>query len=343
MAIYNPKPITWRELRPLRVRFMVLAFILDIILWYLFYPGFHMFSSDISHGFWGVSSLVNIICFFIDTIFITESIVLICDQVRRFAKGQEMHIMRTLGYKIVVFLCALLLSWLLSLFYQAIGWETSDDGLFTTLTCSLVAIVIGESYFAYTYTYEIGIAGERMSALQNKIIMNNHFELNTLFQLKALIRKDPEMASSMIDSMSEYHKYVVSSNRHTTSPVSKEIEFFNAYIQIMEIRYPEGFKIEIDDAIYSIDKKVPIMSFQVLGENVFKHNAIDKDNKIIIKIYPDDNGKSISFENNLVPVIGEIPSSKTGLKLIQEFYTVIGLSIKITKTDRIYKVTLPLI
>lgn len=343
MAIYNPKPISWEELRPLRLRVIALAIIVDILLWYLFSPGFSIFPYETETEGSVPLYLINILCFIIDSVFISELILFICDRIRIHAKGEEMNINKTIWYKTVIFFFSILISWILSLIYQVLGWETSDDGLFTTLTCSIIALFIGELYFAYTYTYEIGIAGERMSALQNKIILNNHFELNTLYQLKALLKKDPEKADKMLDSMSDYHKYIVSSTKHATSPVSKEIEFFNAYIQIMKIRYPEGFDIDIDKEVFSIEKKVPIMSFQLIGENVFKHNAIDKDNKILIRIYTEDNGNSISFENNIVPIIGDIPSNKAGIKLIQEYYTGLGLTLKIEKTDNYYKITLPLI
>ena len=83
-------------------------------------------------------------------------------------------------------------------------------------------------------------------------------------------------------------------------------------------------------------------SIQLLIENATKHNAVNADNPLIIKV--ESNGESICVSNNIVPKMTKSPSTGLGQNYIRQMYLdLTGKQIEIVETVDDYSVTLPLI
>jgi LytS/YehU family sensor histidine kinase len=124
--------------------------------------------------------------------------------------------------------------------------------------------------------------------------------------------------------------------------VRDELVFVQLYIDLLKVRFPEGFEVDIDVKEEHMARYMLPCSLQLLIENATKHNAVIPDNPLIIKVKTD--GVNVSVSNNLIPKITKASSTGLGQKYIRQLYADLsGKQIDIEQTDNSYCVTLPLI
>lgn len=122
----------------------------------------------------------------------------------------------------------------------------------------------------------------------------------------------------------------------------EELVFVGLYVDLLKVRFPEGFEVEIDVPEDMMTRFVLPCSLQLLIENATKHNAVTADNplRIIVKVVEGE----ISVSNNIVPKVTRNPSTGLGQKYIrQQYLDLSGKEIGILQTDKEYCVTLPLL
>jgi hypothetical protein len=83
-------------------------------------------------------------------------------------------------------------------------------------------------------------------------------------------------------------------------------------------------------------------ALQLLIENAIKHNAVNADKPLIIKLETDP--EHVWVSNNIIPKYGKIESTGLGQKYLrQQYLDLSGKQISIEQTTDEFKVTLPLI
>lgn len=149
---------------------------------------------------------------------------------------------------------------------------------------------------------EIEIKKQRALIISLKKQISAHFTVNVLNIIKALAATGKnEKAGLLCDGLSFLLRYANAGDTF----IEGMDEFFvlNKYINIMEIRYPEKFNVEIDIEDYLEDIKLPRMLLQPIIENSILHGFIETDMESIgmihvysiletkcIKIVVEDNG-----------------------------------------------------
>ena len=124
--------------------------------------------------------------------------------------------------------------------------------------------------------------------------------------------------------------------------LSDELTFVDMYVDLLKVRFPEGFDVIIDVRDEDKARFVLPCSVQLLIENATKHNAVGADNPLVIRVESD--GEQVSVSNNVIPKVTQVQSTGLGQKYIrQQYLDLTGKEIAIEKTDKEYKVTLPLI
>ena len=124
--------------------------------------------------------------------------------------------------------------------------------------------------------------------------------------------------------------------------VRDELVFVQLYIDLLKVRFPEGFEVEIDVKDEHMARYMLPCSLQLLIENATKHNAVNADNPLIIKV--EAIGESICVSNSIIPKMTKSPSTGLGQKYIRQMYLdLTGKQIEITETEDKYSVKLPLI
>ena len=179
--------------------------------------------------------------------------------------------------------------------------------------------------------------------LKLKRQVNPHFLFNSLNILDCLVCDEKtEEASMYIHKLAGIYRYMIKSEDYELVPLREEMEFAGKYIDLLKLRFPEGFDVIVDVPEEQMARFVLPCSLQLLIENATKHNAVSIDNPLVIKIKAE--AESICVSNNLVPKLTVSSSTGLGQKYIsQQYQDMSGKSIEIRKTEDEYSVTLPLL
>lgn len=101
-------------------------------------------------------------------------------------------------------------------------------------------------------------------ALKNQL--NPHMLFNSLNTLQSLVRESPEKAQDYIRELSRVLRYTLQENDTHTVTLREEMNFVDAYIFLMKMRYEDNlhFKIEVDERM--MEYCLPPLSIQTLVE-----------------------------------------------------------------------------
>ena len=135
---------------------------------------------------------------------------------------------------------------------------------------------------------------------------------------------------------------MIKSEEEEIVPLRDELVFVRLYIDLLQVRFPEGFEVTIDVPEEKLARFVPPCSIQLLIENATKHNAVSIEKPLRIEITADED--NIFVRNNIVPKVTKSVSTGLGQKYIRQLYMDLsGKSITIGQTENDYCVTLPLL
>lgn len=172
--------------------------------------------------------------------------------------------------------------------------------------------------------------------------LNPHFLFNSLTSLSGLISINQELAASFLEQMSGIYRYILKNGDNETVSLRDEIEFVKLYISLQKTRFKDGLIVEINIHEEYHHYKIAPVTLQNLIENAIKHNIIDTDSPLIIKIYIEDD--YIIVENNLQKKNVVETSNKKGLVQFINLYKFLSEKpVIIEETNDHYKIKIPLI
>ena len=217
--------------------------------------------------------------------------------------------------------------------------------IFTQITVYCVVYMIN---YAITVQIEMQAEREKANLAQYRYIklkrqVNPHFLFNSLNVLDCIICEEKsEQASLYTHKLAGIYRYMIKSEDEEIVPLRDELVFVQLYIDLLKVRFPEGFDVKIDVPEEYMARFVLPCSIQLLIENATKHNAVRADNPLLIKI--EIKGDSILVSNNIVPKVTVSPSTGLGQQYISHMYMDLsGKPVEIEKNDEYYCVTLPLL
>jgi PAS domain S-box-containing protein len=153
--------------------------------------------------------------------------------------------------------------------------------------------------------------------------VNPHFLFNSLNVLTSLIKIDPDLAESFTERLSKVYRYVLENKEKDVVSLSTELEFLNAYLFLLEIRFMNKIIIEINiDKSYYDFQVIPI-AIQLLIENAVKHNTFSKVNPLKIEIFVDSQ-QQLNIVNNLNMRETKFASTGVGLENISRRYALVS-------------------
>lgn len=181
---------------------------------------------------------------------------------------------------------------------------------------------------------------EELDALKNQV--NPHFLFNCFNTLSSLIREDKSRADRFLNELSKVYRYLLQNNEVGLSTVENELRFVLSYYQLLQTRYGDGIRLQIEPPAQYANWLLPSLSLQLLIENAVKHNIVSKSQPLHIRIYIRDGRLVLS--NNLQLRMAKPPSSRIGLRNIQLKYELLQHpGYTITKTEAEFTVRLPLL
>ncbi len=111
----------------------------------------------------------------------------------------------------------------------------------------------------------------QMAFLRNQV--SPHFFMNTLNNIHALVDIDTEEAKTSIIKLSKLMRHLLYDSEEKLTPIKKEVEFIQSYIELMRLRFTDKVKIEVDIPEGIPNKSIPPLLFTSLLENAFKHGV----------------------------------------------------------------------
>lgn len=179
--------------------------------------------------------------------------------------------------------------------------------------------------------------------LKLKRQVDPHFLFNSLNILDCLVCEDkPEQASEYIHKLAGLYRYMIKSEDEEIVQLRDELAFVGQYVDLLKVRFPEGFEVDIDVTEESMSRYILPCSLQLLIENATKHNTVSTDNPLRISISV--SGNMVRVCNNIIPKVTKAQSMGLGQKYIrQQYLDMSGKEIEIEDDGMRYCVTLPLL
>ena len=232
-------------------------------------------------------------------------------------------------------------------------YSQSWEGRNTTLTILLdysvtLAVVVVVAQYALRLQQRALAASEKANLAQYryhklKQQVNPHFLFNSLNVLDYMIQEQrPEDASRYTHKLAEVYRYMIKSEDETTVRLRDEMEFVSQYADLLKVRFPEGLEVETDIPEEAMSRSVAPCCLQLLVENATKHNAVQPDHPLRVRITAD--ADSVTVTNNRIPKLRRTASTGLGLQYIrQQYRDLSGKSITVLEDEHNYTVTLPLL
>lgn len=136
----------------------------------------------------------------------------------------------------------------------------------------------------------------RLQALQSRI--RPHFLFNCINAVLSLIRADPKRAEHALEDMADLFRVLMADNRQL-SPLQREIELCQQYLQLEQLRLGERLKVEWHIDNFPSNALIPPLVLQPLLENAVYHGIepIADTGIININIYKRRNEVHIVLRN----------------------------------------------
>jgi|GEM_PF-1339610 len=176
--------------------------------------------------------------------------------------------------------------------------------------------------------------------LQLKNQVNPHFLFNNLNTLISFIEIDPKKAIEFGHHLSNTYRHYLKNKNDDFVSLKEELEFIKEYLEIYKAKFENSFSFEIN-AVPKENEYIVCLSLQEIVDNVFKHNTMDENNPLEIRISKVENGLLIE---NIVSNKANNQSNGVGLENINKRYTILtNKEIQIVNDTNKYQVILPIL
>ncbi|MFN8345966.1 MAG: histidine kinase [Spirosomataceae bacterium] len=150
-----------------------------------------------------------------------------------------------------------------------------------------------------------------------KAQINPHFFFNTLNNIYALTMIDVENAREALHRLSRMMRYVLYETKEGTVRLSQEIDFFQDYIQLMQLRLTDKVKVTFEKPQPVHDVAIAPMLLLPFLENAFKHGvSATQRSEIFIGLTQQGQSLRVEVRNTLFSVKGNALDESNGIGLV---------------------------
>jgi signal transduction histidine kinase len=100
-----------------------------------------------------------------------------------------------------------------------------------------------------------------------------HFLLNTLANVRSLIKRDADLARDVLDHLSDYLHVALPRMRREQSTLGREVKLSESYLSIMRIRMGTRLRYHVEMRPSASAARFPPMILQTIVENAVKHGV----------------------------------------------------------------------
>jgi PAS domain S-box-containing protein len=172
--------------------------------------------------------------------------------------------------------------------------------------------------------------------------VNPHFLFNSLNVLTSLIKIEPDLAEKFTEHLSKVYRYVLENKDKDLVKLRTELDFLDAYIFLLNIRFIDKIRIVVNISDSEQDLLILPLALQLLIENAIKHNSMSKKNPLLIEIFLEGR-HMLNVVNNLQERESHMASTGLGLKNIEHRYKLLELPPpEFCKTETHFTARIPL-
>lgn len=172
--------------------------------------------------------------------------------------------------------------------------------------------------------------------------LNPHFLFNSLTSLNSLIITRPKEASVFLRKLSIIYRYILQNKDKELVSLQDELTFTQHYIDLQTTRFGDGLQISVNVPEDQRTCQIVPVTIQNLLENAIKHNIIDDETPLVIRIYTDND--TLYIMNSLQKKGFVETSNKQGLSSLQSLYHYLcDREVKILETTTHFTIAIPLL
>jgi ligand-binding sensor domain-containing protein len=172
--------------------------------------------------------------------------------------------------------------------------------------------------------------------------LNPHFLFNSLTSLNSLIMTEPKEASKFLQKLSLIYRYILQNKDKEIISLEQELAFVKHYIELQKSRFEDGLQINIEVKKEYLNAGIVPVTLQNLFENAIKHNSLEADNPLIIKVFIEYD--YLIIKNNLQRKKYVQTSNKQGLESLKSLYKYLSKKpLEVIETNDDFIVKIPLL
>jgi LytS/YehU family sensor histidine kinase len=172
--------------------------------------------------------------------------------------------------------------------------------------------------------------------------LNPHFLFNSLTSLNSLIMTEPKEASKFLQKLSLIYRYILQNKDKEIISLEQELAFVKHYIELQKSRFEDGLEINIEVKKAYLNAGIVPVTLQNLFENAIKHNSVEEDKPLIIRVFVE--GEHLIVKNNLQLKKYVQTSNKQGLESLKSLYKYLSKKpFEIIETESEFVVKIPLL
>ncbi|PRX57034.1 sensor histidine kinase [Flagellimonas meridianipacifica] len=218
-------------------------------------------------------------------------------------------------------------------------------GLVLSLIFGLVLWVVTwkDSYYnalIKTETYRTEMINANLHTLRNQ--MDPHFLFNNFNTVYYLIDENPSVAKKFLKNVSNIYRHVLNHSNENLIEAKEEYEVMLQHVEVLKERFGRALELKNEvNGNHLKEKHLPPLVLHELVENVVKHNRIDDENHIVLKLMSTPDNLMLSNNRNPKKVAY---STKNGLRNIIARYDLLTESkVLVEKDVDCFQVKIPLI
>ena len=146
-----------------------------------------------------------------------------------------------------------------------------DHRLFHALSSILGVVLENTRYREREQELRLLAGRAELKALRAQI--NPHFLFNALNSIAGLIPDHPELADRTLEQLASVFRYTLRTSNAEWLPLSDEIEFLTAYLEVEQARFGDRLEVDLQVAPAAAACTIPAMCIQPLVENAIRHGA----------------------------------------------------------------------
>ncbi|MEQ8240795.1 MAG: histidine kinase [Cyclobacteriaceae bacterium] len=212
--------------------------------------------------------------------------------------------------------------------------EAVSQGVFIKMAIFslLIMLIYSILYFAYQsfrYFHSVSLESLMLETQQIdlqlmalKAQLSPHFLFNSLNTISSLINEGDDLSEKYIRNLAQVYQYTLPSFDRKVVRFEEEWAYVEANINLLKTRFGEHLTISLENEKELMSINLLPLTLQLLVENVMKHNLIDEDNPVNIRIRKEGNWFIISNNKTLKPQ--NVASFKMGLDNIIDRYALIN-------------------